>query len=171
MDDAVILATGPSMSQTLADSLRGRNAIAIADAYRIAPWAYAMVAQDIAWWRHHKDAIKFTGRKFSTNKIAGVERFDSCQAVGQAFGTGSNSGLIACVIAQWLGAKRIELYGFDMHSDHFFGKHPEPLKNTTFQRFATMRQDFARWNHDGIEVVNMTPNSSLTCFPIGRGDA
>ena len=171
MDDFVILATGPSMSRELAESLRGRNAIAVADAYRIAPWAYAMVAQDVAWWRHHPDAIKFHGRKFSSNKIAGVEQFDSLKTTGQVFGTGSNSGLIACIVAQWLGAKRIELYGFDMHGSHFFGPHPEPLKNTTPQRFATMLKDFKRWNHAGVEVINMTPNSSLTCFTMGCSDA
>jgi hypothetical protein len=168
MDNWAILATGESMSQQLADSLRGFRAVVVSDAYRLAPWAEAMVSQDAAWWIEHPDAKKFSGMKFSTNaNIAGVEQFDSYQRVGQAFGTGCNSGLIACLVAQWLGAKKIGLYGFDMKGDHFFGKHREPLKNPTPSRYAAMRQDFARWNHDGIEVINMTPGSALDCFKRG----
>lgn len=160
-----ILATGPSMSLAVAQSVRDKHVIAVSNAYKLAGWADALVSQDIAWWNFHKDALLFPGRKFSTNKIDGVEYFDSFAAVKQAFGTGCNSGLIACLVAQYLGAKRIELYGFDMNGDHFFGRHPEPLKNPNAQRYAAMCQDFKRWNHDGIEVINMTPNSALKCFP------
>jgi hypothetical protein len=167
MANWAILATGPSMSLAVAQSVREQNVIVVSDAYRLAGWADVLVSQDKAWWNYHKDALLFPGRKFSTNEIEGVEKFHSYEAVGQAFGTGCNSGLLACLVAQWLGAKRIELHGFDMGGTHFFGEHPKPLKNANAHRFAAMCADFKRWNHDGIEVINMTPGSALDCFPRG----
>lgn len=162
-----ILATGPSMSLAVADSVRDKHVVAVSDAYKLAGWADVLVSQDKAWWSAHPDALLFPGRKFSTNEIDGVERFNSFAAVGQAFGSGCNSGLLGCVIAQWLGATRIELYGFDMRGTHFFGHHPPPLKNPDEKRYASMMEDFRRWNHDGIDVINMTPGSALNCFPRG----
>lgn len=167
MDNWAILATGPSMSLAVAHSVRDKRVIVISDAFRIAGWAEILVSQDDAWWECHRDALQFSGRKISTNEIDGVEQFDSYKATGQAFGSGCNSGLIGCLVAQSLGAKRIELHGFDMRGDHFFGKHPEPLKNPTTARYRSMLQDFRRWNHDGLEVLNMTPNSALDIFPRG----
>lgn len=164
----VVLATGPSMSAQLADSLRGQNAIVVSNAYLLAPWADAMVSQDKAWWREHPDAFKFQGRKFSCNAIDGVEQFNPTDMIGNpVISTGTNSGLLGCCLAQWFGATRIELYGFDMHGSHFFGQHKPPLKNPDETRFKVMLEQFRRWNHDGIEVINMTPGSALTCFRSG----
>lgn len=162
-----ILASGPSMSQELADSLRGQHAVVVSNCYLLAPWAEILVSQDVAWWQQHPQALLFPGRKFSTNRIDGVEYFDPVACTGNGFSTGCNSGLIACLVAQWFGAKRILLHGFDMHGDHFFGKHEPPLKNPDHNRFKGMRQEFAQWNHPGIEVINMTPGSALTCFKSG----
>lgn len=167
MDNWAILATGPSMSLAVAQSVRDRKVVVISDAYRLAGWADVLVSQDKAWWDFHKDALLFPGRKFSTNEIEGVEKFDSFKAMGQTFGTGCNSGMLGCVVAQALGAKRIELYGFDMRGDHFFGRHPEPLKNPDAKRYGSMINDFRIWNHDGVEVINMTPGSKLNLFPMG----
>lgn len=61
---AIILATGPSMSQAVADSARGfGTVIAVSDAYRLAPWADCLVSADTAWWKHHNP--DFAGPKFS----------------------------------------------------------------------------------------------------------
>lgn len=166
MDDVIVIATGPSMSQAVADSLRGRVIVAVSDAFRLVPDAYALVSQDRAWWKANPDAYNFKGRKLSTNRLDDIERFDAFQW-NQVISTGTNSGLVACCFAQSLGAKRIEMYGFDMHGSHYFGEHAEPLKNTTPLRFKTMMSQFESWNHDGIDVVNMTPGSSLTCFRSG----
>lgn len=162
MDNWAILATGRSLTLKAVESVRCMNAIAVSDAYKLAPWAYAMASQDKAWWMAHPEAMAFDGRKFTTADLPNTERF-----LHQAVSTGTNSGLYACRIAQSLGAKRIELHGFDMHGNHFFGQHEAPLKNTTEERFSVMIAQFASWNCDGIEVVNMTPHSALKCFPFG----
>lgn len=161
-DEWAILATGESMTQGIATSaMCYEHVIVISDAYRLAPWAFALVSQDRAWWKAHPDAKAFAGRRFSVaNDIEGVE---SLRSAGM-YNTSINSGLLGCMVAQYFGAKKIDLYGFDMHGSHFFGPHPSSLKNTKPERFTAMIEQFERWNHDGIDVINYTPNSALTCF-------
>lgn len=159
-----VLATGPSLSQEIVDKVRGRcGAIAVSDAYKLAPWADALVSQDKAWWRHHMEALEFAGRKFigvPPDQIRGVEH-----AAGVI--SGCNSGLLGCHVAVTVfKATRLLLLGLDLQGSHFFGFHPPGLKNTKPERFAVMRKQFEQWPHKGVEVINCTPGSSLTCFPM-----
>lgn len=151
------------MSQALADSLRAETCIVVSDCYRLAPWATALCAQDHKWWQVHPDALKFAGRKFSTNKIEGVETVRAECVERQ-----SSSGVLALEVARRMGAKVIELYGFDNQGSHYFGPHPEPLTNTTSGRFEIFQQQFALLGGEmkkaGIRIVNKTPNSALRCF-------
>lgn len=160
-----ILATGPSMSQAVADSVRDLRVIAVSDAFRLAPWAEAMAAQDVQWWRVNKDAHEFAGRKFSVNNIGGkVERIKS-----GLIGTSSSSGVLALEVAKSLGATDIELHGFDMHGSHYFGPHVGKLKNTTDARFQCFQVQFNKWGkaNPAIRVINKTPGSALRAFPHG----
>lgn len=160
-----ILATGPSMSQALADALRGKaKVIAVSDAYKLAPWADAMASQDAAWWAEHPEAMRFDGRKFSGAPVDGVEKMEFTGGLI----SGSNSGLLACHVAVMLGAKRILLCGFDMRGSHYFGPHPEPLKNTTPGRFEVFKKQFAQFRPAGVEILNCTPASGLTCYPVAE---
>lgn len=161
-----ILATGPSMSQLIADSLVGNKAIVVSDAFRLAPWADALVSQDRKWWDANPDAHEFVGPKYTTGIVEGVLKMD-CRQWHSLLGTHTNSGLAACCLAQSFGATRIKLYGFDMHGSHFFGEHKAPLMNTTPERFRAMIQQFKDWNHQGIQVINMTPGSALDWFEKG----
>jgi hypothetical protein len=157
-----VLATGPSMSQAVADAVRGRcRVIAVSDAYKLAPWADALVSSDRAWWRHHKP--EFAGRKLSGVPvdcvgIDGIERVEGTVS-------GSNSGLIALKVAVSMGATRVLLLGYDMGGAHFFGDHPAPLKNTTPSRFEVFKRQFADYRPKGVEIINCTPGSALTCYP------
>jgi hypothetical protein len=119
-----ILATGPSMSQVVADSVRGNYVIAISNAGiefvdaknvthpALAPWAQELCAQDHAWWREHPQAHQFAGRKFSANKIVGVE-----QVVSDYVQRQSSSGVLALERARHAGEEtgilEIELHGYD----------------------------------------------------------
>jgi len=159
-----VLATGPSMSQDLADKVRGRcHVIAVSDAFRLAPWADALVSQDRAWWKRYPEALEFSGRKFSTNEVAGVERI--LQGIVK---NGTNSGLLGMEVAKLMGAARILLLGFDLRGTHYFGPHPSGLKNTTPERFKVMLRQFAKWPRNGVEVLNCTGVSDLKCFPMAR---
>lgn len=161
-----VLATGPSMSQGLADSLRHENCIAVNNAYQLAPWAIGLCANDSAWWRAHPDAKEFAGRKFSTNRIEGVERIDKDPLASPQ----SSSGCLAVLIAQRIfDAKVIELHGFDNRGSHYFGPHPEPLRNTSETRFSEFQNQLDAIGRHlsklGVRVVNKTPGSALRCFP------
>lgn len=163
-----VLATGPSMSQAVADSVRGRcTVVAVSDAYRLAPWADALVSQDRAWWKANPEALDFAGRRYrggaEWQQVRGVEwvKFEG------AITTSSNSGLLACMVAVQMGAKKLLLCGFDMGGSHFFGEHPKPLKNTPPHRFEVFKSQFAHFRPRGVEIINCTPGSALTCYPMG----
>lgn len=162
-----VLATGPSMSQEIADRVRGVcRCVAVSDAWRLAPWADALVANDHAWWKNHPDALQFRGPKFAGcyTPIDGVTRLPY---IG-GFTTATNSGLQGMRVAEMMGAKRILLLGFDMHGSHFFGPHPAPLTNTSPDRFKKLIKQFDHWK--GCEVVNLTPGSAIPHFAMGSLD-
>lgn len=159
-----ILASGPSMSRALADSLRDENCIAVNNVYELAPWAMALCAQDHEWWRKHPEAKQFAGRKFTTNRIDGVETVKSDYVTRQ-----SSSGVLSLEVARILGATEIHLHGFDNKGTHYFGAYKNGLNNTTRERFEVFQKQFAQigayLKKLGIKVVNKTPGSALRAFP------
>jgi hypothetical protein len=158
--EVVLLAPGPSMSQGLADSFRGRVAGAVGNCYELAPWADFMAAQDRKWWGKYPEAKGFPGRKFSCNAIDGVERVKGPP--------NWNSGVVALYAAvHVIGATRILLYGFDMHGSHYFGPYTNGLGNTLPARRNTHLCQYRAWamKHPHIDVLNCTEGSALDCFP------
>lgn len=158
------------MSQAVADGVRGNIVIAINNAYKLAPWADALCAQDHEWWRVHSDAKQFAGRKFSANRIVDIEQVFSDYVQRQ-----SSSGVLALEVARRYGAKHnlwdIELHGFDNRGTHYFGPHPEPLRNTSEERFRFFETQLSALGGEmkkaGFRIINRTPNSALTCFEMG----
>lgn len=160
MTTFAVLATGPSMSQEVADYVRGKcKVVAVSDAFKLAPWADALVSNDRNWWDNHKDARQFAGKKFASVDLPGGVA--ALPRVG-LFGGGTNSGLQGMRAAKLLGASKIILLGFDMQGTHYFGAHPAPLRNTTAKRFKAHIAQFDKWT--GCEVVNCTPRSQLKRF-------
>lgn len=152
------------MSQELADVVRERcPAVAVSDAYKLAPWADALVSADAAWWRQRPDALLVPSRKFSAVDVPGVTLVPHCPEFVQ----GTNSGLLGMRVARILGASRILLLGFDARGTHFFGPHKLPLKDTSAQRRKMFADQFSRWPQAQCPVINCTQGSALTCFPMG----
>ena len=153
----VVLATGPSLSTEDVARVKGRCRVAaVSNAYLLAPWADILVSNDRKWWECNPSAFSFVGKKFCSHELRGVEQFREHVPLGR------NSGLMAMCVARKLGAKKLILLGFDMHGEHFFGKHPEPLKNTTEKIFKTHIRQFDGFS--GCDVVNCTLGSSLLRF-------
>lgn len=156
-----VLATGPSMSQAVADQVKGLKVVAVSDAYKLAPWADALASTDGRWWNHHKDALSFKGLKFTAapdfRPVKGVEKFPT--------DSHTNSGLLGLMVAVHMGATEVLLLGFDLRGTHFFGRHPEPLKNTTEQRFEAFKKQFERYRPKGVSIFNCTHGSALNCYP------
>jgi hypothetical protein len=149
------------MSQAIADQVRGLYVVAVSDAYKLAPWADALASTDGRWWAHHKEAMNFKGLKFTAapdfRPVNGVERFPA--------DSHTNSGLLGIKVAVHMGATQVLLLGFDLRGSHYFGKHPEPLKNTTAQRFESFKKQFAGYRPKGVEIINCTSGSALDCYP------
>lgn len=161
---AAVLAPGPSLTSAQADAVRGCYTVAVSDAWRLAPWAQELCSADAAWWHANPDAMGFQGlRKCCApyfQDVPGVTRSEEP--------SGLNSGLFGLQCAVRAGAAKVLLLGFDMQGSHFFGPHPAPLKNTTLERFAQFRQQFARFRAPGVDVVNCTPGSALEFFRRGE---
>jgi hypothetical protein len=168
MTTVAVLASGPSMSQQIADAVRGHfKVVAVSDTFRLAPWADALVCNDLRWWNVHQDALLFAGPKFcARDGRYGLHYLPTTME----FWGGTNSGLQGMRVARdVLHATRILLLGFDMGGTHYFGPHPQPLRNTSPQRFREFILQFDRWR-GGCEVLNCTPGSALKRFPFATLD-
>lgn len=168
MDYFVILATGQSLCVRDVEHVRtAREAgkckvIAVSNSYTVAPWADVLASVDLKWWANYRQALKFEGEKICKSEYARVvKQFRPPELLA-----GCNSGLYAMLKAKHMGASSIFLLGFDMQGTHFFGKHPEPLNNTTSARFQQHINQFNKW--DGPKVINCTPGSALKKFEMGR---
>lgn len=156
-----ILASGPSMSQEIADSVKGLKVVAVSNTYELAPWADVLVSSDRTWWTNNPGAFYFEGEKFCGLTIEppkGVERFPGAIS-------GGNSALLALQIAVSKGAERVLLFGVDLNGKHYFGDHPAPLKNPTPQRFDVFQKQFSRYRPKGVEILNCSPDSALKAYP------
>lgn len=158
--DFAVLCTGPSMSQAVADSVAGLQVVAVNNAYLLAPWAEALAASDLKWWLQYPDAMKFAGRRFSTARIAHVERVEGVRS-------STCSGVLALHVAALLGARRVLLLGVDMRGGHYFGEYRKPLRNADPARHAEHAAQFEKFAraHPELEVLNGTSDSALKCFP------
>lgn len=160
-----LLAPGPSASAEDAERIReaGIPLGAVGNGFTLAPFAAFIAATDSAWWRRHPEAKKSGAALYSMLEVTGVEQVKTPELGGPV-----NSGVLGLEVARRRGASRILLLGFDMHGTHFFGPYRNGLRNTTpVQRAQHLRQ-YAAWAklHRGVEVLNCTAGSALTCFPM-----
>jgi hypothetical protein len=178
-DTFVLLGGGPSLTVEDVEYVRDRaRVIAINDAYRLAPWAFALWASDKKWIDWHDGAPGFKGLKYSIESRETTDRpgwtiLRNTGIVGletepKAVRTGYNGGYQAINLAYHLGAKRILLLGFDMKGgstgDHWFGYHPDK-KPSPYAQFIEAFDTIVQPLKDaGVEVINCTPHSALTCF-------
>lgn len=180
-----VLASGPSMSQSVAESVRKIPipAIAVNTTFRLAPWADMLYAADIRWWeKYAKEIAEFAGLKVTCDSggvLEGVHVLRNTGRVGfdpdpGCVRTGGNSGYQAIHVAAQAGAERILLLGFDMrahgpHQMHWHARHPEPLRNASdgiFERWLSTFDTLAsELKQRGIRVINCTPGSALMAWP------
>lgn len=182
-DTAAILATGPSLTADDVDYCRGKaRVIVVNDAYTLAPWADVLYACDAKWWKWHEGVPTFAGAKWSLEHSAwspyrtlypDVQRLRNTGANGlehdpTGLRNGRNSGFQAINLAVHYGVTRIVLLGYDMQpsggKSHFFGEHPNNQKSPypMFRRaMETLVKPLAK---RGIDIVNCSRHSVLTCF-------
>ena len=132
------------------------------------------------WWLHHHDKVKATctGDLWTCDKAAakayGINLVQGEHHRGLAtdgsINFGSNSGYQALnLVFGKYNAARILLLGYDMGHNgktHWFGDHPEGIQvNSPFALFIRCFQTINP-NDYGIEIINCTPGSKLTHFPM-----
>lgn len=181
----VVAATGPSFNAQVARECCIFNMIAVNDAYRLAPWAEVLYACDASWWDVHKGCPDFHGEKWSSHDNETNNKTKCAKTYGlhlvpghksnrfsldDTVSYGSNSGFQAINLAILFGATYIVLVGFNMckvnGKRHFFGNHPEPLRNAvSYEDWLEIFTEAASNLPEGIRIVNATPDSALDCFP------
>lgn len=176
------------------EKVRYARVIAINDSWRLAPWADTHYFCDPRWWKMQIDMNKFSldGRVrfhdliyhgFWINGGTGAYkdhpqvrqlRFSGPEGLDPDPGYlrhGSNSGYQAIHLAYHYGVKRIILLGYDMHTNN--GRthwHDESrpdnfgqiLAQSMLPKFSSLVEPLAE---AGVEVLNATPGSALTCWP------
>lgn len=194
--ECIVAATGPSLTEAVAERCRGHSVIAVNDAYRLLPFAEVLYAGDRDWWELHRGCPEFTGEKWTAHEpklndksaiadryglhlVAGPRQVD---APGFSLdpGTihyGNSSGFQAINLAILFGATTIRLVGFDMRTPqsgqlrHFFGDHADPTMNLSkYEHFLPAFHEAARLLPAHIRIVNCTPGSALRCFEMGTLD-
>lgn len=165
MSTWAVVASGESATPEAVESVRDLPCVAVNNAYLLAPWARALVANDAGWWRQYPEAMAFPGDKWCGSQIR--DRLYMPRQRG--LGPGTNSGLRALDQAiHRYQATRVLLIGVDMVGRHFHADHPAPLGNPTDARFVLFRQQWQKYAKEQlpshVEVLNCSPISMLECF-------
>lgn len=177
----VVIGSGPSLTPEDVAAVRGRaRAIAVNSSYLLAPWADVLYSCDAKWWRWHQGVPTFAGLKYSLDPAAaqwpGVQVLENTGLLGlecapSGLRTGCNSGYQSVNLAVHLGAARILLLGFDqrIHADgrdHWHPPHPDHQPSPYAAFLSTWPSIVAPLDDAGVTVVNCTPDSALTVFPM-----
>lgn len=182
---ACVIASGPSLTQADCDLIASQtnwHCIAINDTWQRAPKAEVLWACDGAWWRVHYQKVfkEYQGEKWTQDLRSaeqfGLYRVGSVNEPGLGrngvIHQGGNGGYQAINLAWLWGAKRILLIGLDCKPGekgkaHWFGQHGKGLSK--IQNYKHWTRVFPQLADDlkaeGVEVINLSRETALTCFP------
>jgi len=170
----VCIASGPSLTREDAEKVRasGHPAIVTNTTFQMCPWADALFAFDLKWWKVYQAevAATFAGRKFSASQFSAKYGAESLWGVDW-FSTYRNSGACAASLAMAGGAAKVILLGYDCgcsrnNKRHWHDDHPKGLDN------AMMMLDWPRLfgilarraRHSEVRILNASRSTTLTCF-------
>jgi hypothetical protein len=147
---------------------------------------------DSRWWAHHISDISrdFDGRCWTQSVqwdkqdpaewgiicLIGDTAKPGLSTDPAVVRTGSNSGYAAINLALNLhhhtgrrACERILLLGYDMSLDgskrHWFGDHPQPMNMASnYKNFISAYNTITPSDY-GIEIINVSRRTALTCFP------
>lgn len=188
---AFLIGGGPSLKGFDFKRLRGERVIAINRAVEVCGFADVMVAMDARlheWYvtgaLGQTPRFKFenykglrvwleTGRDLPLDVVLarnlGEEAWGG--SLEEGLGNGNNSGYMALNLAVLLGANPIYLLGFDMRpgadggQEWFHTGYPQRQKGTVYRKFQERMDRGSRFIPDGVQVVNLNPESGLETFP------
>lgn len=191
-ETAIVIASGPSLKKQDVELCRGRGkVIAIKKCVELAPFADVVYGCDGPWWRSVVGLMKFQGLKLAYEATVcgsewGIRKVnipDDPKVKGEkihrmlfdetgTIGSGGNSGFQAVNLAAQFGAAAIVLLGFDFGGEtasHWYGR------NNWMQANNPDQWSYDKWKRRmeaaapdlkarGIEVINASRQTSLTCF-------
>ncbi len=178
-ETAVLLGTGPSLTQADVDACRGTARIlAIKDAIQWAPDADCWYGCDAPVWAYYGPrCLAFAGLKYTLDPKAAAwaqvlqnTGFTGLESTPTGLRTGKNSGYQGIGLAVHLGVRRIVLLGYDLQADpngrtHVIAR-PYSTRVSPFRDFlplfATLVAPLAAL---GIPIINASRETALTCFP------
>jgi len=176
----VIIASGPSLTRADCDALRGvGTTIAVNRAVFFTPWSHFMYASDEAFWQVYGPKTEwFKGKRITYKDYMDARQFSGACRFRRH--DGGNGGHQAWQYAAWKGAKKIALIGFDhQHTDgrkHCHEDYPRQVKvgrevvnfgNAECTDFwvKVMNSSAEDAKAMGIEIVNLSRETALECFP------
>lgn len=180
------MASGPSLTDEQIALVEHSDVLTIAvnNSYEKLQHPDVVYACDYLWWKlnHMKAKQNIPRRQLWTQDRAAAEQFqlshiqwEGKDGLGKrGLRVNGNSGAGAINLAYHFGARRILLVGMDMKpgpngEKHWHPDHPKPLVQG--QQFEEWRKKMgvlaADLKTEGVTVVNCTPGSALTCFPMG----
>ncbi len=193
-DTVFILGGGPSLRGFDAEVLRGRGRVIATNEAGLAgvagaddekphaPWADVLYWADKRWFNWNRDRL---GEHTGTYKIARfapeVPTEHDIKVLPQGGAplsedptrlAGFCSGGAAINLAYLFGAGRIVLLGFDMHADargdNWHRRHKQGTDKARYVTHFMPPIAAMAWplKQRGVEVINCTPGSALSCFPI-----
>ena len=183
---AVVVASGPSLTIQQAALVNDApvESIAINNSYELLGRPHVVYACDYLWWKFNHMKVKQNINRSClwTQDRAAAEQFqinhiqwEAKDGLGKrGLRVNGNSGAGAINLAYHFGARRILLIGMDMKvgpkgEKHWHPDHPQPLVQA--QQFEEWRKKMgvlaADLKAEGVAVINCTPGSALTHFPMG----
>lgn len=188
----MIIGSGPSLSCSQIGRIYtsrlhdGCRVIAVNDNYQLAPWADVLYACDYGWFVWHEkhlfiDSDILVPKLMVTVDEPAAKKWPRLKWVPgtnkpglsldpELLHYGRNGGYQAINLATLLGAKTILLVGFDQcfpgNQAHWFGDHPSRTRSM-YERWTECWQGLPpQLKELGIELINCTPDSALTVFPM-----
>jgi hypothetical protein len=185
------MASGPSLTPEIARKVRFARwlehwrVVCVSDAYRLLPHGDVLYSCDWRWWRVHEGAKSFHGERWTCHstdpsliddKSMVANEYPVClvqAASGKGFsgdlqrihyGDPGHSGFQAVNLALLRGASPVVLVGFDCHATgkaHFFGNHPEPLRNCDDNGYRHMAKAYPK----DERILNATVGSAIDVYP------
>lgn len=171
-----VLASGPSLILPDVEAVKAYTRqhgcpVAVTNTtFRMAPWAELLFFHDRKWWEVHGEEVNatFPGLRVT---MASLTAPTILSLAGTGFNAYRNSGAGAISFAVMAGAKRVITLGLDgkYAADgrrHWHVQHPRLGNAVTLPRFVKYFPQLAKdAASKGVEIINASRDTALTCFP------
>ena len=163
----VCIGSGPSLTPEDCDYIRrsGAPCIALNSSWKVARFAEILFAGDFAWWKANIDSIDIDIEKWTCSRTA-RDRYGI--NISPHTGVDWHSGLRAVQLAEWFGASKILLVGYDCSVDqgtHHHGHHVATTNPTASVCKGWRRQFAYLASVTKAEIINCSRRTALQAFP------